>query len=139
MLQEIKPGVIRIKYQQEDLFSVYDVDFDHRIHNERRKTIQQVCSNIIGEFKEQFPDIYGTLDYLGPSVDYDLGEDINSPFPEFHWIAVYYVEGGSEGYYIHVDVLYEENKRKMILLGKTLLGRSEAEKIANCLSRIIKV
>ena len=49
----------------------------------------------------------------------------NLPWPDDYWgVAVYVVTGGSEGYYLHVDILDNKGKREMIFLGKTLDSRT---------------
>lgn len=47
-----------------------------------------------------------------------------------HWIACYAVTGGSEGHYIHVDLIDREDKRTLVFLGKTFLGMQHAQNIA---------
>lgn len=47
------------------------------------------------------------------------------------WIACYAVTGGSEGHYIHVDVIYTDQRRDMAFMGKTFQGMAHAQAIAN--------
>lgn len=46
------------------------------------------------------------------------------------WIACYAVTGGSEGHYIHVDLIYYDKRRDLVFLGKTFQGMEHAQKIA---------
>lgn len=46
------------------------------------------------------------------------------------WIACYAVTGGSEGHYIHVDVIRTDQSRDMVFLGKTFQGMEHAQKMA---------
>jgi hypothetical protein len=46
------------------------------------------------------------------------------------WIACYVVTGASEGHYIHVDLIYHDNSRQLVFLGKTFLGAQHAQAIA---------
>ncbi len=47
------------------------------------------------------------------------------------WIACYAVTGGSEGHYIHVDLIDREGRRTLTFLGKTFQGMAHAQAIAN--------
>ena len=49
----------------------------------------------------------------------------------FAWVACYAVTGGSEGHYIHIDVITREDKRILMSLGKTFEGMERALQIAN--------
>lgn len=48
----------------------------------------------------------------------------------YRWIACYAVTGGSEGHYIHVDIVYDDKRRDLVFLGKTFQGMGHAQKMA---------
>lgn len=51
----------------------------------------------------------------------------------WRWIASYAVTGGSEGHYIHIDIIGadgEEGKVRQVFLGKTFRGMAHAQRIA---------
>lgn len=55
---------------------------------------------------------------------------------QYRWIACYVVAGGSEGHYVHVDLVagYDREwtgKVLHLITGKTFLGLSHAQKIAS--------
>jgi len=55
------------------------------------------------------------------------GVDADAEWPEdVHWVAVYPVTGGSEGHYVHVDLVNNDGHRTMIMLGKTFQGMDHA-------------
>ena len=55
-----------------------------------------------------------------------------------HWTAVYYVTGGSEGHYVHVDAI-DGNQRTMYLLLKTFEGEDHAAWIVGVVSKLLYV
>jgi hypothetical protein len=76
------------------------------------------------------PDEYGFS--LSASREIDNGSD----WPlHYAWVACYAVTGGSEGHYIHIDVINRENQRILISLGKTFQGMEFALKVANACAR----
>ena len=62
----------------------------------------------------------------------------------YRWIACYAVTGGSEGHYIHVDLIggYDHDwsgKALHLITGKTFLGLTHAQKIANRCAELLRV
>jgi len=120
---------------REDIFSYYDVSYDWTCHNERPKTMQQVYDYICNEMKEKYPELWRMLDY------FDIWKyDGITHFPlDYKWIAVFYVRGGSEGHYFHVEAI-KDGKITHLFLGKTLSeNREDAILINSALSRILEV
>ena len=76
------------------------------------RTIGEIFKELSQRLKENnlWPD-----EYFQVTTDWDY--DI--PFPEFHWISCFAVTGGSEGHYIHIEII-NDDRRKLIYLGKTL-------------------
>jgi hypothetical protein len=65
-------------------------------------------------------------------------------FESHRWIACYAVTGGSEGHYIHVDLIggYDldwTGKALHLITGKTFLGLAHAHKIANRCAELLRV
>ncbi|PLS19067.1 hypothetical protein CVD28_01285 [Bacillus sp. M6-12] len=92
---------------------------------ERKKTVQEVFDELVTVLKEQ--EVYGEMDYFQISV----GNDKKGDFPVFRWIACFAVEGGSEGHYIHIEVITPTGETETIFLGKTFLGIEHALKVSN--------
>jgi len=62
----------------------------------------------------------------------------------WRWIACYAVTGGSEGHYVHVDLIsgYDQDwtgKAHHLITGKTFLGLAHALKIANRCAELLRV
>jgi hypothetical protein len=60
------------------------------------------------------------------------------------WIACYAVTGGSEGHFIHVDLIhgYDQDwtgKAQHLITGKTFMGLAHALKIANRCAELLRV
>lgn len=118
-----------------ELFSEYDVTDRSYVVNEIGRPIGQVFRDI----EKQIPrdilmefDSYGVHCYPMKPTD---------PFPTYHWLAIYYVTGGSEGYWVHIDLINGDNERTLIWLAKTLHegeGPAWCEKLVHELCRIMK-
>jgi hypothetical protein len=78
------------------------------------------------------------------------GHTLDSEWPEdVRWVAIYPVTGGSEGHYIHVDLVREvkvEGKYypvrqtdNCVFLGKTFLGLAHAQKMCAKLQELFGV
>lgn len=60
----------------------------------------------------------------------------------YRWIAVFAVTGGSEGHYVHVDLLWQkewQEGRVSLFLAKTFGGHETAVRIAGVLARVLGV
>jgi hypothetical protein len=90
-----------------DKLSEYDVvaGYCYNIHG---RSMRQVYSELVNLLGSNLPDEYFTL-----GRDWEMSE-----FPYSKRIAVYCCPGGSEGTYLHIDVL-DGNKHENIILGKT--------------------
>jgi hypothetical protein len=84
------------------------------------------------------------LDYFSFSLKYerDINQDMSTQIPRrINWVACFAVEGGSEGHYIHVELIYSDEKgnqrRELAFLGKTFMGLDHALKVAGVLTRVI--
>lgn len=125
-----------------DIYIEYDVLFHHCI-NMKQRTVAQVYKYVLDNVPA---GLFDEMDYFSIART-----PINTPsrdflWPKFRWVSVYYVTGGSEGYYLHVDTIGEQDggrDRRMMLLGKTLLkgkaGRDYMAKVCKVLSEILWV
>jgi len=120
---------------------------DGYVKNERGNSLQEIRQYIINELKKlplpaTYKD-YGTsfndlLDYFSLGTWQYKNENKTWP-TNYNWVSCYYVTGGSEGYYFHIDVI-KEDKRELMFLGKTLIeNRGLAGEINNAISRIMQV
>jgi hypothetical protein len=97
---------------------------------ERVKTYNEVFEEMVQELKEE--RVYDELDYFS-NVSRDKR---NETFPSrYQCIACFAVRGGSEGHYIHIDVI-SESGRETIFLGKTFLGLEHALKVSNICTQL---
>ena len=72
---------------------------------------------------------------LGPQFAYNGVTEI----PHYGRIAVYAVTGGSEGHYVHVDLVTGVQEHTNLLLVKTFAGMTHARQIANTLADAMEV
>ena len=110
------------------------------VHDTARATVGKILADIGVALKKG--DAIGPfegVDYctLGPAYNnfHNDRKPYDEPFPDYRWIACYYVTGGSEAHYVHVDVIGDKGERKMVYLIKTFGGRDEAARIADLLAR----
>lgn len=78
------------------------------------------------------------------SVSNDTDQPFFSLVGHYRWIACYAVTGGSEGHYIHIDLIhgYDQDwsgKALHLITGKTFLGLNHAQKIANRCAELLRV
>jgi len=132
-----------------DVFTTYDV-VDGLVKNERGNPMKGILKHIKTELKKITSTTYteepislcDCLDYFDQATSYTAkGAKRRALWPvSYHWLVCYYVAGGSEGYYFHVDMIDADGKREMLFLGKTLIERRElAAEITGALSSIIGV
>ena len=100
----------------------------------RKKTLGEVYNETCQFLKER--DIWDNLDYFHLDRDYSDKEYSKKPFPAWKWIACYAVVGGSEGHYIHVDIITTNGEQKPLFLGKTFLGMEYALHVSNMLTKV---
>jgi len=96
-------------------------------------------------YREVYRELYKALENEGLideyfSNQYDTGmspgkDKSDTPIPNFRWVACWAVVGGSEGHYIHVELVYPDDAHKHFIheafaLGKTFQGWDHAWTIA---------
>jgi hypothetical protein len=123
-----------------------DVTTEGHCINFRPNLLKEISQEVMDKLEKDHHSLVAHLEYW--SVEY--GPDPYGPkahdtatWPKgFPRIAVFYVRGGSEGYYVHVEAL-KDGKHKNIFLAKTLLegegGVTWAERMVCALSRILDV
>jgi hypothetical protein len=108
----------------------------------RTKTIYEVEAELKARLKAD--GYWEYLDYFDICAALNEKETKAQTWPKHRWIACYVVTGGSEGYYVHVDIVYGgqdviidqygKNKdvwcRRLIFLGKLLSDHNMAWEIA---------
>jgi len=101
-------------------------------------TVADVCRKLRGVLQAE--DLID--EYFSVSIDRD------QPFfklaENYRWIACYAVTGGSEGHYVHIDLIhgYDQDwsgKALHLITGKTFLGLAHAQKIANRCAELLRV
>lgn len=96
-----------------------------------------VCYNQHGlQSRRIFTDLVNYLGSLEPDEYFTLEREFDGvEFPENQWVAVYCVPGGSEGTYMHIDLI-DGDKRRNWALGKTLNdGRGSITKMYECAAK----
>jgi hypothetical protein len=100
-------------------------------------TVADVCTKLRAVLQaEDLIDEYFSLSIVTDETFWSLNE-------RYRWIACYAVTGGSEGHYIHVDLIsgYGEDwtgKALHLITGKTFLGLAHALKIANRCAELLR-
>lgn len=92
--------------------------------------------------KEVVAKLEGVLESLEheyASLGYEFAYNGVTEIPRFHRIAVYAVTGGSEGHYVHVDLITGVQEHTLLLLVKTFAGMTHARQIANTLADAMEV
>lgn len=109
---------------------------------DRNATVKEIETALISYLKE-YPykdsNIYDYLDHIADCT-WLLPENnlrSNDPIPAFDYIICYPVQGSSEGWYFHFEVLGLNNERFMIILGKTLCGMEDALNINTAINKFI--
>lgn len=127
-----------------ELLSTYDVTDKQLCINERGNKLTEIHKAIMDKLRKDYPDLVEDIEYFNifPGFKEDAVFPVNRGY-----LKVFYVTGGSEGYYVHVetetkhDSQYDRNE--LYFLAKTLregeAGISWAEKMVCALSRIMKV
>lgn len=93
----------------------------------RNRTIGEVWQDLKDRLEED-----GLLpeEYMGIAASANGA----SQFPRYRFLACYPVTGGSEGHYVHVDVL-KDGKHIPVFLGKTFKGMDFACTVAAACAR----
>jgi len=97
-----------------------------------RRVGTRSLSDILEDLIKKLREDYKELDYFGFSSAIERKDREQVTWPEkWRWIACYAVTGGSEGHYIHVEVVLSDDTRILVFIGKTFQGMAHAFRIAN--------
>lgn len=98
------------------------------------ETIPATINQVYEYLRKNMPD--DMIDeYFSNMATY--GKNGDNAFPQdYNWIACYAVTGGSEGHYVHVDII-KEDKRTLLYLAKTFRGYDHACAIAAHLGKML--
>ena len=99
--------------------------------------------DIFQEVEAKLPvELMAEFDYWGPSYPWEKDhQNDQALLPEFRWIAIHYVSGGSEGYYVHVATIAGDGAYEIVWMAKTLhegQGRYWCRKLVAELEDIIQ-
>jgi hypothetical protein len=132
MYADIKGKPI-ITHSDSDMYSTWDVTHEHYCVNTQPRTANDVYQKVRALFESQYQSLNQDVEYFSSNREPVL-------WPEGARVAIFYVRGGSEGYYVHVEALQGGHNINMMLV-KTLregsAGIEWAEATANALSRIM--
>jgi hypothetical protein len=109
-------------------------------------TLGRLGDLIVPELKRL--GLWEELDYFNMDFQIEKNTQLRDILPEhFNWISVWAVPGGSEGHYVHVELVGAceslENCRqsrkltRCIFLGKTFMGMDHALALVGALTRML--
>lgn len=92
------------------------------------RTVREIYTELCERLRAEgfWPDEYFQID------NWDFRPD--DEIPDYHWIACFPVTGGSEGWYVHVELIIGDRHR-LLFLGKTFQGIGRAAEIATACAR----
>ena len=113
------------------LLDTYDVTDQHLCINEHGNPLKEIFQEVNARLHKEYQRLCEDIDYFHISDR----EPEDFPIP-YNRLMIFYVRGGSEGYYVHVEVRVD-GKHRLLFLGKTLLrGRrvSSGQRVWSALS-----
>jgi hypothetical protein len=87
----------------------------------------------------QLKQVLESLEHDYAALGYEFAYNGVTQIPHYGRIAVYAVTGGSEGHYVHVDLITGVGEHTNLLLVKTFAGMTHARQIANTLADAMEV
>ena len=118
------------------LFDEYDVK-DGLCINFVRRPLKVIFKEIEAKLD---PKTMEWFDYWGVSYPWSAHkQETDARMPAYRWIAIYHVEGGSEGHWVHVAAIIQENEiDEHILLwnAKTLLEKDGPDKCRELIKQL---
>jgi hypothetical protein len=83
--------------------------------------------------------LFEVCEYFSLTSRYE--HDLDAPLPSYRWVACYAVTGGSEGYYVHLDLITDDGspalKLGRVFTIKTFSGMDTALEIAAALTYVL--
>lgn len=135
-----KAGASPVLDRRETFCTRYHV-VDRYVKDETGKPVSEVFAYVKEQLKnygEGHEEYGGIIDEYFHSLAAQDDGPVLWPF-KARWIAVYAVTGGSEGHYVHVDALENDEKRTNLFLAKTFRGYDHAIEIVRVLGKILEV
>lgn len=130
------PVIVRTVHE---FLSTYDVTDQHLCINEKGNPIEEVFKELEKKLKEDYGFLIHGVEYFDVSA---VSDGRYAPFPYADRLCIFYVKGGSEGYYVHVETKDKHGKSTCQFLAKTLneglAGITWAEQMVCALSRIME-
>lgn len=109
---------------------------------EAKAHIERALKAISAEHEGESLTLWSMLDYFHTSHRDLRAVSPEREFPRCRWVAVFAVEGASEGMYIHVEAIGLKNasgtsddNRELLFLGKTFFGFDAAMEIVKAITR----
>jgi len=143
MYKEIGDKPIAVETKK-NLYETYSVSHNGYCFDEKPALLYDVFVEVKARLEKEHPELIRNMDYFeydGPDQGLEREKTVQWN-PETGWIIVHYVQGGSEGFYVHVAII-KNGKYTIIFLAKTLLegedGRFWSGKMVAALSRIMEV
>jgi hypothetical protein len=110
------------------------IPFEHYDRNDvlYRRTLRQIFRDLTDRLDEdglgrelEYFDLNGVVEHTQAHIS------ASSVVPmDMHWISCYVVTGASEGHYIHIDFIMDDQSRRSVMLGKTFEGWDHAWTVA---------
>jgi len=126
------------------VLSTHDVNEDGYIKNDTGRLLVDILKDLNKSLaKVDFGEDGWSGDYMGFSFMDDYGDSDHRgrktlfPVATFNRWAVFGVTGGSEGHYVHAEIIHRNGSRQLIFLYKTFQGRRHAQKICEVTAALL--
>lgn len=123
-------------YYGHDQFSTFEVNYKGFVKNEQGKPKNEVMLWLKEEIGKAGIDLQ-EYDYFSLTKDGNFPV-VYKPWPIDAWrIACFAVTGGSEGHYIHIDMIDKNANVKNLILGKTFMGFDHALALVTVVTKLL--
>lgn len=126
-----------------DAFPVLEIEI-YVPHPEKEGMLQRTGNIKLSEFGAAVGWFLRSRGHADRLDYYSVSNDLSVPpkqqmVSRYRWLAIFAVTGGSEGYYIHVDVIDLEGNRKPLYLAKTFESMAFCYEVCADLARFLQV